>query len=31
MANASAKAGLGEMALLFRLLDAYNVTDKVDS
>ncbi|TFL03302.1 hypothetical protein BDV98DRAFT_581307 [Pterulicium gracile] len=29
MANASAKAGLGEMALLFRLLDAYNVTDKI--
>ena len=29
MANASAKKGLEEMALLFRLLDAYNVADKI--
>jgi histidyl-tRNA synthetase len=29
MANASAKQGLGEMEILFRLLKAYNVIDKV--
>ena len=29
IANKSAKAGLGEMGLLFSLLRAYNVLDKV--